>query len=85
MKVSFLDNSQKVGTPEFKRETNLGIEGFLAGQPRSPLIVCFSFQAFQAITRSLKPGAFGLLIFYASSVGTICGEDYFCVLQFIFL
>ena len=39
MKVSFLDNSQKVGTPEFKKETNLGIEGFLASQPRSPLIV----------------------------------------------
>ena len=27
----FWDNSQKVGTPEFKRETNLCIEGFLAG------------------------------------------------------
>ena len=27
----FLDNFQKVGTLEFKRETNLSIEGFLAG------------------------------------------------------
>jgi len=26
----FWDNSQKVGTPEFKRETNLSIRGFLA-------------------------------------------------------
>ena len=33
MKVSFLDNSQKVETPEFKRETNLSIGGFLAGPP----------------------------------------------------
>ena len=27
----FLDNSHKVGTPEFKRETNLSIGGLLAG------------------------------------------------------
>ena len=72
MKVSFLDNSQKVETPKFKRETNLSIGGFLAGPPQSPLIVCFPFQAFQAITWSLKPRAFSLLIFCASSVGAVC-------------
>ena len=63
----FLDNSLKVGTLEFKRETNLSIGGFLAGPLRSPLTVCFSFQAFQAITSPLKPGAFNLLIFFPSS------------------
>ena len=64
----FLDNSQKVGTLEFKRETNLSIEGFLAGLLQSPLIMCFSFQAFQVVTRSSKLRAFSLLIFCASSI-----------------
>ena len=84
MKVSFLDNSQKVGTPEFKRDTNLSIRGFLAGPPRSHLIVCFPFQAFQVITRSLKPRAFSLLIFFASSVTAVCGKItfVFCSLSF---
>ena len=91
-KHSFITNEgkfettpKKVRTPEFKKKTNLSIGGFLAGQHRSPLIICFSFQACQAITRSLNPEAFSLLIFCASSVDAVCGKDYFCVLQFIFL
>ena len=31
MKGKFLDNSKKFGTPEFKREINLSIGGFLTG------------------------------------------------------
>ena len=42
--------------------------------PRLPLIMCFSFQTFQAITSPLKPGAFSLLIFFASLVGAVCGD-----------
>ena len=39
----------------------------MGGLPRSPLIMCFPFQAFRAVIRSLKPGAFSLLIFSISS------------------
>ena len=48
----------------------------MASAPRSLLIVCFLFQAFQRVVRSLKPGAFSLLIFCASSVGAVCGKDH---------
>ena len=51
-----LDNFQKIGILKFERETNFIIRGFLASQPRSPLIVCFPFQAFQIIeVRSIQP------------------------------
>jgi len=37
-------------------------------------LVFLSFQAFQENTSPLKPRAFSLLIFYASSVGAIYGN-----------
>ena len=37
------DNSQKVGTLEIQKETNLSIGGFLASHHQSPLTVCFPF------------------------------------------
>ena len=42
-KFFLLDNFQKIGILEFERETNFIIGGFLASQPRFPLIVCFPF------------------------------------------
>ena len=43
-KVSFSNISKEIGIPEFERNIDFTIGGFLAGPPGSPLIMCSSFQ-----------------------------------------
>ena len=61
-KVSFSNISKEIGIPKFERNTDFTIGGFLASPPRSPLIVCSSFQVSQVILLPLKLEAFSLLI-----------------------
>ena len=56
--------SSKVGTLFFQRETNLVIEGYLAGLPGHLLIV-LPFRSSNRVIASLKPRTFSLLILYS--------------------